>query len=383
MGLRILKNFRKTYLGLKIREKLYPTLTNDLGVQAVVAPAMEKFKRSSGKKNRARIRREVEVCRRFWGCYPYQYFLNELYREDCDVTDDELRTYIPPFFWYEIFLPYHTPRAYRFVGENKIVMEIFFRSLSIPRPRTLGIILDGILYSAELELLAADQLLETAAEKIFAKPVDSYGGKGIRVFHRNDDGEYVARDGKELARYIRERTEKKESAIIQEGIVQDPEISKIYPESVNTLRIMTENKGGKVRLICAAFRMGRGHAEVDNVSSGGLWTSINLNDGRIGDFALTENLERFTEHPDTHVPFITYFIPRWDDVATFVLHSAGKLPFLTYIGWDIALTPEGPVVIEINRMPDICGIEGLIGGMRDMFHIDDPMFYWKHLAQRY
>lgn len=206
MGWRILKNFRKTPLGLKIRDKLYPSFTGNLEIQAVVAPAMEKFKRSSEKKSSERIRRDVEVCRRFWGCYPYQYFLNELYRNDCDISDDELLKYIPPFFWYEIFLPYHTPRAYRFVGENKIVMEIFFHSLSIPRPRALGIVLDGILYSADMDLLVPDRFLETTAEKIFVKPVDSYGGKGINVFHRNSDGSYVTIDGEELSGYIREHT---------------------------------------------------------------------------------------------------------------------------------------------------------------------------------
>jgi len=372
------KNFRTSILRLRVREKLYPKFTNDEDDRVEINKAMKRFKKSNDKKSSSRIRREIGVCKRFWGCYPYQYFLNNLYRNKYDLSDDELCRYIPPFFWYNLFLPYHTPRAYSFVGENKIVMEIFFRSLEIPRPKTLAILMDGALYSADLELLTADRLPDTTAEKIFVKPVDSFGGRGISVFHRTGNGTYATKDGTDFLGYIRERGREKQSMIVQEGIVQDPEISKVYPESVNTLRIITENKGGKVRLVLAALRMGRGHSQVDNINAGGIWTPINLGSGKTAEVAMTAEQEPFPEHPDTHVPFSTYTIPRWDKITNFVHHSAGKLPFLTYIGWDIALTPEGPVVIEINRMPDVAGIEGVVGGMRDAFHIDDPGFYWKN-----
>jgi glutathione synthase/RimK-type ligase-like ATP-grasp enzyme len=58
------------------------------------------------------------------------------------------------------------------------------------------------------------------------------------------------------------------------------------------------------------------------------------------------------------------------------------MPFLTYLGWDIALTPDGPVAIEINRSPAVDIIEKTSHGLREAFGIDDPDYYWKNLGKR-
>ena len=41
-------------------------------------------------------------------------------------------------------------------------------------------------------------------------------------------------------------------------------------------------------------------------------------------------------------------IPMWQEVHDLVLHSARSLSFMEYIGWDMVISPEGPVVLEAN-----------------------------------
>jgi len=183
--------------------------------------------------------------------------------------------------------------------------------------------------------------------------------------------------------FIRDLAGRKTDALVQEGVSQDPGIAKIYPGSVNTSRIITENKYGTVRPVGAVLRMGRGGAEIDNISSGGICTHIDILTGKTGDFALSMAHETFSEHPDTHIPFATCSVPHWEEILEFTLSCAGKLPFLTYVGWDIAVTPDGPVAIEINRLPTVDIMESTSSGMRDAFRIDDPGFYWKHPINRH
>jgi hypothetical protein len=53
------------------------------------------------------------------------------------------------------------------------------------------------------------------------------------------------------------------------------------------------------------------------------------------------------------------------------------MPQFPYLGWDIALTNDGPIAIETNQGFGIDGVQPLINGLRKVIKIDDPMFYWK------
>ena len=169
------------------------------------------------------------------------------------------------------------------------------------------------------------------------KPAAGLGSKGIYIFHKNDKNLLVTREHTKFDEHFLE-TIGKSDYIIQSGVNQDPAISEIYPDSVNTCRIITENRHGSSRIIGAALRIGRGSNEVDNASAGGIFLKIDSNSGHLGDFARTYDDEKYYEHPDTHFVFRNFKILRWDEIRKFVVESTDKLPFFTYLGWDIALT---------------------------------------------
>jgi hypothetical protein len=178
------------------------------------------------------------------------------------------------------------------------------------------------------------------------------------------------------------RLKKKQDYIVQAGVIQDSEISGIYPGSVNTFRIIVENINGLARVVCAVMRIGRGLSEIDNASSGGIFIKIDIPSGRMCDFATSYNGERFNEHPNTHVKFQNFKISRWDEIKRFAIEAAGKMPFFTYLGWDIALTVNGPLVIEINSNPAHDIMEMSSNGLREAFCIEDPNYYWKNPGKR-
>jgi hypothetical protein len=372
--------------GMRVTEKFYPSKKNDPLHKTLLNDAMIRFRNCENKKNASQMNQEIEVCRKYWKCYPHHYFTHDLYREEKELTKNDLIGYIPSFFWYYLYLPHYRSLKYSLITGNKIITEQFFRGLSISQPETLCRLMDGKLYSPAMKVSAFDQvqadLVVHNYEKLFMKPADGSGGHGIVIFHRTDDGRYVTRDNTFFTKEFFDALPKKPDYIIQAGIVQDPEISRIYPESVNTCRIITENKNGTVRILCSMLRIGRGRGEVDNASSGGLSIRIDTNNGKFGEFAISYDGEKYAKHPDTRFEFRNFTIPRWDEIRNFALESAGKMPFFTHLGWDIALTADGPVTVETNCNPAIDGMEMASGGLREAFGIDDPDYYWKNPGKR-
>ncbi|MGK0430756.1 MAG: hypothetical protein ACJARX_002435, partial [Psychroserpens sp.] len=56
----------------------------------------------------------------------------------------------------------------------------------------------------------------------------------------------------------------------------------------------------------------------------------------------------YYKHPDTGIVFDNFQIPYYNEVIDIVTKASSlfKFPFL---GWDVAITPNGPVIIEANH----------------------------------
>ncbi|MCK4554953.1 hypothetical protein KAU19_08450, partial [Candidatus Parcubacteria bacterium] len=93
--------------------------------------------------------------------------------------------------------------------------------------------------------------------------------------------------------------------------------------------------------------------------------------------------EYFDKHPDTNFIFKGHKILNWNKVKEFVIESAEKLPQFTYLGWDIVLTKNGPVAIETHLNFGLDGIQLVSGGLREIFQISEPQFYWKKKEKEY
>jgi hypothetical protein len=384
---KLLKKLKSTEFYMKIRQMLYPKYDSNPNIPRLeLAKAIIRFDICEAKKNPSQIKAEIQTYKKFWKCNPHDYFLYDLYREDNSLTTDELVNYIPGFFWYYLYLPHHTSYKYHMLTDNKIITEMLFQSLNISQPITLCRVVNGDLYSPAMQRWTYDQLenklTQNCNEKFFVKPSEGGGSKGIYIFHKNNAGDYITRHNILFNESFLSSIGNIKDYILQPGIVQDQQISEMYPGSVNTCRIITENIRGVSRVVCAILRIGRGQNEVDNASAGGIFLKIDINSGKVGNYAMSYDCEKFTEHPDTHFVFQNFKISQWDEILKFAMDSADKLPFFTHLGWDIALTREGPVAIEVNLGPGIEGLQIACGGLRKVFQIEDPDYYWKNPGKR-
>lgn len=176
--------------------------------------------------------------------------------------------------------------------------------------------------------------------EVMVKPVDGLGGQGVHKVKTAELGD--------LAAYHRRLLE--ERLFLEELIVQHPALSALCPSSVNTIRVMTAHAGDKAVLLYAGLRVGAG-ADVDNFHSGGMGVAVDLDTGVLQGDAINKDRQVFSCHPVTGVKFDGYAIPMWDEVKRICLEASAVNPHIHVVGWDVALTPDGPTFVEGNRRP--------------------------------
>jgi hypothetical protein len=138
--------------------------------------------------------------------------------------------------------------------------------------------------------------------------------------------------------------------LLQERIQQHPKLSILHPHSINTIRIVTFNNGGNVQVFFAALRIGAEGRSMDNGDCGGIQAGIDLTSGQVCTEAICKSGHggQVQQHPDTKVPLYGFEIPYFHDAVQLATDLHGYLYGIHSIGWDIAITPAGPIIIEGN-----------------------------------
>ncbi len=141
--------------------------------------------------------------------------------------------------------------------------------------------------------------------------------------------------------------------ILLEGFIQQhPAMAAVNPTSVNTIRIVTACMDGQVMLVGAGMRCGGSNAYVDNFHKGGIAYPVDIQSGIVT--GMGQNLmgqADFLRHPATGHVMPGFQVPHWDKVKQAVSEAALLLPRLGYVGWDVAITENGPEFIEGNNCP--------------------------------
>ena len=189
-----------------------------------------------------------------------------------------------------------------------------------------------------------------------SKPYDGLGGADVK---------------KENIQEIKDKKEYFQNAIknrifLEEVVVQHPDMNKLCAKSVNTMRIMTFNDNGKPRIIWLGLRVGNGINSIDNFHAKGMAVNIDINTGKLVGNAIDKDLNEYKEHPLTHVKFDGFQIPYFEEAKQLVLKASLESDKILVVGWDVAISEKGPVIIEGNRRPGFDIVQVLSGGKMDM-----------------
>jgi len=182
-------------------------------------------------------------------------------------------------------------------------------------------------------------------KKIIAKIINGEGGKGISIINVNKNNK----------REVFDELLKNNQTLIEEVIIQNKEISKLYSGSVNTLRLFTFFDGENAYVLNSVFKIGNGGV-TDNFSSGSMYTFTD-DDGVVIVPAIDQDDNIYEIHPITKEKIVGFKVPLYDEACKLVIEAAKLMPTIKYIGWDVAITEETPVIIEGNSYPGVFQIK--------------------------
>lgn len=140
--------------------------------------------------------------------------------------------------------------------------------------------------------------------------------------------------------------------LIEVYIEQHDVLNDIYPESLNTLRVITiVDKENNVNIIGAILRMGAGKY-IDNFDAGGVSAKVNIETGVIEGPAIYKtplDTTFYKNHPVNNNKIVGIKLPYWREVITLVKEASLHIPEVRTVGWDVVLTNQGAFLLEGNH----------------------------------
>lgn len=242
-----------------------------------------------------------------------------------------------------VFEPYKQYFAKYYYDIIKVEGETFIKALQ-DIPEGFGSSFDEL-----FRLLRQEKLLAL-------KPSSGTHGDG---FYRMEykDGRYLINGSEMTEDEIVSMIEGFKSIyIITEYLFMHHELKKIYPYSVNTIRVAVVNQSAyEPKIMQTYMRIGSSSTGfTDNVGYGGICAKIDIPSGR---YYCAEKIidHKFTPcpiHPDTGVK-IEGIVPNWELMKKGITDICRFMPELEYMGFDIAITDDGFKIIEINIHQDL------------------------------
>lgn len=174
-------------------------------------------------------------------------------------------------------------------------------------------------------------------KKFIIKPNRMYYGKGITI------GTMVEElyDAKIMG-----------GVIVEELVENEKSLKELNPTSLNTCRVVTcVDKNKKPHIVTIVLRTGSKGAIIDNARGGGSFYHIDLGTGIIDSPGRDSYGNYYVIHPTSEIVMPGFKIPRFNDLKQYSIDLASKLPNARYVGWDIAVTPNGFEIIEGNVCP--------------------------------
>ncbi len=172
---------------------------------------------------------------------------------------------------------------------------------------------------------------------VIVKVTDSDGGQGIERREASEISDFAA---------FQEHLLKERQFLVEQIIPQHPEMAALNSSSVNSLRIVSYFDGTDVHILARVLKMGNGGV-IDNFAHGGMYTM--LDDNGVGLHAAFDIMgDAYEIHPISGIRIPGFQVPLYKEVLEFVDEISRIVPEIPYVGWDIAISPDRPVVIEGN-----------------------------------
>jgi hypothetical protein len=259
------------------------------------------------------------------------------------------------------------PRDYQKVSQHKLVEKAVMQAQGLNTAKALGFVHatrgrrpNGALLRSPEDL--SEALAQHDGRRVCFKHVEGYGGFGFASYvveHR--DGECWLRkqaDGPAISmtQWWAEHRADSEGFLLEEHLTQHPALAALNASSVNTVRMWTVSTPQGWKTIGAYLRVGREGVQVDNNASGGIACPVDVVTGRVIEaFLPAVPRQSVPKHPDSGATLEGFQVPDWEAALHLAGEAIAAFPHMHIAGLDMAFTPDGPALIELNVCPDYIG----------------------------
>lgn len=313
------------------------------------------------------LSRRMKVMRDYITLYRSKGLTHEEYYEfEFEKRNEEFRRDFLGLNEQHFYLDLLNPLKYMSLARNKYMAHKMLENTGIRTSELYCYYQPEAHFTVQTEcagdLASVLQILKAkGVQSCVIKTTESSHGDNVWVIksigYQDDDAIMTRFDGEELTL----SSVLGEEALIFESVVrQTDQFSAFNDSSVNTVRFMTAlYPDGSAKVIATFIKIGRAGRCVDNAGGGGnVDVCVDVESGEIRraiQFDGWHNVKDIDCHPDNGNPLNGVVIENWDSVKAEVIRFQQAFPYCKVAGWDIAITDEGPVVIEINDFWDRTG----------------------------
>jgi hypothetical protein len=199
---------------------------------------------------------------------------------------------------------------------------------------------------------------------LFSKPSEGTGGYGAVRWRFDGSGAWNGDDGcprsasdllahlAEMSRTLPQRNSRSPRRImLQPCLGNHRELRSLTTGALCTVRVVTlRAPGRRAQAIGAMYRMAVGGASADNFSVGGVAAPVDLATGELRSAIrrTAHGIVAVERHPDTSAVIAGTRLPHWPEILELCERGLELANVLPSIGWDVAITDNGPIVIEGN-----------------------------------
>lgn len=251
--------------------------------------------------------------------------------------------YIPEF---EIFMNYN--RRYATAFSDKNILATLAQTVGVKVPHFYVSCAAGCFVDSNYNYISrseAEHILNNIGEAFIKPTTSSQSGQGCAVINITNGIDTTS--GLSVSKIIDNLGD---NFVVQERLKCHESISKIYPHSVNTFRIITYRWKDEICHTPFILRIGANGKNLDNAHAGGIFIAVN-DDGTLHKTAFTEFKKQYTKHPNTGFCFEGHVIKGVQEMINAAKRMHASIPQLGIYNWDFTIDENGaPVLIEANVM---------------------------------
>ena len=260
---------------------------------------------------------------------------------------------------------------YRVVCKDKNIAAAYLSSYGVNTLETIALIVDGVFISTNHRDLNVQKLLSMQKFVLKRPSLEASGGFNFCKVISGEREPLIVVNEVEYELHDFEKLIENGLWILQKALVAHSDLVSMAGVALHTTRIVTVRTPKGVRVVSGFQAFTTGGAKSDSWANGSIYVGIDTTtrclqrDGFYSPWH--KNGAIVTTHPDTNIEFEGFRIPFYDEAERICI-DAHKLLYATFIvGWDVAITDDGPVIVECNETPGMNAIQCVDRGLRKDF----------------